>query len=86
MGSLAKLKARLAANPRNVRFSDLTRVLRDLGYREVRVQGSHYVFRPDGPGPSLLVVRPHGGRNLCAVVDVKKVIALLESQEEENEK
>ena len=47
MGSLEKLKQKLVRNPRNVRFSDLARVLRDLGYHEVRAQGSHHVFRPN---------------------------------------
>ena len=85
MGSLEKLKKKLAANPQNIRFADLTRVLRDLGYREVRVQGSHHIFRPDGPGPSILIVRPHGGKNLCSMVDVKKVITLLDAKETDSE-
>jgi predicted RNA binding protein YcfA (HicA-like mRNA interferase family) len=85
MGSLEKLKRKLAVNPRSVRFSDLVRALRDLGYREVRAQGSHHVFRPGGPGPSMLVVRPHGGQTFCSVVDVKKVIALLEEKENDDE-
>ena len=72
MGSLEKLKRKLAANPRHVRFGDLVRVLHDLGYQEVRTHGSHRVFRPAGPGPSLIVVRPHGGQPFCSVVDVKK--------------
>jgi len=81
MTSLDKLKRKLAENPRGVRFAELVRVLRDLGYEEVRVKGSHHVFRPDDGRPSLVIVRPHGGRHLCAWVDVSKVLALLENEE-----
>ena len=81
MGSLEKLKRKLAENPRGIRFDELVRVLHDLGYEEVRSRGSHHVFRPSGPGPSLVIVRPHGGRSLCSAVDVQKVVALLEEPE-----
>jgi predicted RNA binding protein YcfA (HicA-like mRNA interferase family) len=78
VGSLEKLKRRLAENPRSVRVAELVRVLRDLGCVETRVRGSHQVFRPRGQGPSIVIVKPHAGRSLCAVVDVRKVIALVE--------
>ena len=81
MSSLEKLKRKLAENPRGIRFSELLRVLQDLGYVEARRRGSHHVFRPSGEGPSIIIVKPHGGRALCSEIDVKKVIRLLEDQE-----
>ena len=81
-----KLKRKLLRNPRSVRFGDLVRVLSDLGYSEVRSRGSHHVFRPPGLGPSLLIVKPHGGRVFCAEVDVKKVLEILEERESKNAK
>jgi predicted RNA binding protein YcfA (HicA-like mRNA interferase family) len=86
VGSLEKLRRRLAQNPRSVRFADLVRVLSDLGYVETRVRGSHHVFRPRGEGPSILIVKPHGGRSFCALVDVHKVVALLEGREPRDER
>ncbi len=82
MGSLEKLKRKLARNPKSIRFSELVRVLRDLGYLESGGRGSHHVFRPKDTGPSILIVKPHGGRSFCSVVDVNKVVALLEEKEE----
>jgi len=85
VGSLDKLKRRLAENPRGVRFSEVVRVLDHLGYVEVRSRGSHHVFRPDGQGPSILIVKPHSGRTLCAEADVRKILTLLEDQEVKSE-
>ena len=81
MSSLEKLKRKLAENPQGIRFSEILRVLRDLGYAESRQRGSHHVFRPSGDGPSVMIVKPHGGIPFCAAIDVKKVIRLLEEQE-----
>jgi len=85
VSALDKLKRKLAENPRGIRFSELVRVLLSLGYVEVRSRGSHHIFRPDGLGPSILLVKPHGGRVFCAEVDVKRILALLEAQEANHE-
>jgi predicted RNA binding protein YcfA (HicA-like mRNA interferase family) len=85
VSALDKLKRKLAENPRGIRFADLVRVLQSLGYVEARSRGSHHVFRPAGLGPSILVVKPHSGRVFCAEVDVKRVLALLEEQEDDHE-
>ena len=85
MSALEKLRRKLAENPRGIRFAELVRVLQSMGYVEVRSRGSHHVFRPTGPGPSLLLVKPHAGRAFCAEVDVKRVLALLEEQEAHHE-
>lgn len=85
MSRLEKLKKKLSEAPHTIRFGELARVLQDLGYAEVRSRGSHHVFRPGGPGPSVLIVKPHAGHSFCAEVDVKRVIALLEQQESANE-
>jgi predicted RNA binding protein YcfA (HicA-like mRNA interferase family) len=81
MSSIEKLKQRLRSNPQGIRYADLVRVLKDLGFEETRCRGSHHIFRRAG-GPPILIVKPHGGRNLCAVVDVKKVLDLLEQNRE----
>ena len=86
MSRLEKLKRRLSEAPHKIRFDELARVLHDLGYAEVRSRGSHHLFRPVGPGPSVLIVKPHAGRSFCAEVDVRRVVALLEQQESSNEK
>ncbi len=67
-------------NPRGIRFGELVRILENLGFVEVRSRGSHHVYRPPGPGPSIMIVKPHAGRVFCAEVDVKKVISYLEEQ------
>jgi len=85
VSALEKLRRKLAENPRGIRFAELVRVLQSMGYVEVRSRGSHHVFRPTGPGPSLLLVKPHAGRAFCAEVDVKRVLALLEEQEAHHE-
>jgi HicA-like toxin of HicAB toxin-antitoxin system len=81
VSALAKLKRKLEENPRGIRFPELVQVLQSMGYVEVRSRGSHCVFRPSGPGLSILLVKPHAGRVFCAEVDVKRVLALLEEQE-----
>jgi predicted RNA binding protein YcfA (HicA-like mRNA interferase family) len=82
---LKKLKRKLSEAPGAIRFDELVRVLRDMGYSEARSRGSHHVFRPEGPGPSILIVKPHAGRAFCAEVDVRRVLALLEQQEASHE-
>lgn len=77
MSKLQKLKRKLRENPRGIRFTELVRVLKALGYEESRSQGSHHVYRPAGSGPSILIVKPHGGSRFCARVDIEKVVKLL---------
>jgi predicted RNA binding protein YcfA (HicA-like mRNA interferase family) len=79
--SLEKLKRQLRSSPKGIRFADLVRVLRDLGFEEARSKGSHHIFRRPG-GPGILIVKPHGGRNFCSLADVHKVVELLEQGEE----
>jgi predicted RNA binding protein YcfA (HicA-like mRNA interferase family) len=82
---LEKLRRKLAENPRAIRFEELVRVLRDLGFAEARSRGSHHLFRPVDSGPSILIVKPHAGHSFCAEVDVRKVVALLAEKESSNE-
>lgn len=81
MSRIEKLKRRIAENPQGIRFEEVVRVLQDLGWMEVRRQGSHVVFRPSGNGPSIVIVRPHGGRKLCHIADIRRVIEILDEQE-----
>ena len=83
MPSLEKLKRQLRNNPKGIRFADLVRVLRDLGFEEAHSRGSHHIFRRPGE-PGLLIVKPHGGRKFCSVADAHKVVELLEQGEEDS--
>lgn len=80
VSSLQKLRRKLTTNPKSVRFNELVRVLSDLGYRKVRSRGSHYVFRPAGAGPSIVLVKPHKGRPFCSQADVERVVELLQME------
>lgn len=72
---IEKLTTKFRNNPAGVRFSDLERVVLDLGFRLVNVKGSHYVYKKESK--LLTVVKPHGGQKCCAMVDVKKVLEFL---------
>ena len=60
MSQIAKLYARLVADPKTVtRFDDFTRLLKAFGFILNRTRGSHQVFvHPDCPRP--LVLQPLG--------------------------
>ena len=77
MSSLEKLKRRVRDRPQQVRFEELVRVLRSLGYQVSSIRGSHWVYRRSD-GRRITVVRPHGDRNYCAMADVVKVVQALE--------
>ena len=72
---IEKLATKLKNNPAGARFSDLERVVLDLGFRLVNVKGSHHVYKKESK--LLTLVKPHGGQKCCAMVDVKKVLEFL---------
>lgn len=76
MSSLHKLVAKMRANRTNVRYDELVRVFRALGWREAAGgSGSHRRFdSPDGR-TFVTVVRPHGGRQHVSPRAVDDVLA-----------
>ncbi|MGL5940655.1 MAG: type II toxin-antitoxin system HicA family toxin [Waterburya sp.] len=47
MSKIAKLIKYLLSRPPEVRFEEISYVLRTFDYQEVRVKGSHHVFEND---------------------------------------
>lgn len=68
MTKLEKLIAKMTNNPKAVRFNDLVTVMDRYGWqlKEATGGGSHVKFRKPGT-PSVVGVKPHGGRDYCAV-------------------
>ena len=67
-----KLLEKIKANPKNVRFEELCKVLKNRGYDIINIKGSHYSF--SNGKKTLTIVKPHGGEKFCHVLDVKEVI------------
>ncbi len=62
MTRLDKLIAKLRNSPHGVRFDEIVRALSAAGFVEVRVVGSHHIFRrSDGFGMPLTIKRPSSG-------------------------
>ena len=81
MASIEKLLQRLRNNPRAVRYDELVRVLRWLGWSEVGSRGSHHRFEPADGTRFLVVVKPHGGRKHVSPRAVADVLAVADQQE-----
>lgn len=74
----------LRQNKKAVRFADLERILKRLGWKLQSTSGSHHVFSRRGSLP-IMIVRPHGKHKYCHPMDVLKVIAELQKEEQANE-
>ncbi len=48
MTSIEKLTAKLKSKPSEIRFSEVLKIMSHFGAQEVRVSGSHHIFRKDG--------------------------------------
>lgn len=72
MSRIEKLLKRINNNPKNVRFEELTKVLNYKDYEVINVKGSHYSFSNNEK--TITIVKPHGGKKFCYVLDVKEVI------------
>ncbi|MBI2298934.1 MAG: type II toxin-antitoxin system HicA family toxin [Armatimonadetes bacterium] len=84
--SLDDLIAAMRRNPKGVRFGELVRVIESCGYAQVRTSGSHCIFRPvSGSGSSLVVARPHGGRDYVSPAAVRDVLALVAASADDDE-
>ena len=70
--------AKLKKNKTNIAFSELIRILRDEGYTEQSITGSHHIFGKKDTLP-VMIVKPHGGKKSCHPMDVNKVIKILEA-------
>jgi predicted RNA binding protein YcfA (HicA-like mRNA interferase family) len=59
MAQKEKLLTRIRRNPRQVRFDEIDKIMRQFGFAE-RHTGSHYVYsHPDVAG-IVTIVKPHG--------------------------
>lgn len=72
MSKAEKLIEKIKENPKHVYFEDLTKALKTKGYDIINVKGSHYSF--SNGETTITLVKPHGGRKFCHVLDVKEVI------------
>lgn len=79
MTQIEKLIQRIKNNPKNVRFSELERVVLQAGFRLERVGGSHHVYVKGNT--VLTIVKPHGRRKLCHPQDVRDVLNFLEEED-----
>lgn len=72
MSKIEKLIEKIKENPKHVHFEDLIKALKTKGYDIINIRGSHYSF--SNGETTMTIVKPHGGRNSCHVLDVKEVI------------
>lgn len=77
---MEKLIHKMKNNPKNVRFSELERLIFKAGYELARVKGSHHVYVKEDK--ILTIIKPHGGRKFCHPQDVRDVLKLLEKEKE----
>lgn len=68
-----KLFEKIKNNPRNVRFSDLRRLLKEENFFLERITGSHHIFRRN---EYIFVIPVHNDQ--VKTVYVKKVVELIE--------
>jgi predicted RNA binding protein YcfA (HicA-like mRNA interferase family) len=67
-----KLIDKIKDNPKHVHFDDLVKALKTKAYDIINTKGSHYSF---SNGETIItIVKPHGGRKFCHMLDVKEVI------------
>ncbi len=75
---------RLKGNKVSVRFNGLERILKQHGWELQSTSGSHHVYAKADRLP-VMIVKPHGKHKYCHPMDVNKVIAELEFEEESKE-
>lgn len=72
MEKIDKLLQQITANPKNVDFKKLKKLLENYGYECVNTGGSHFVFRKaNAPSMTIPFKRP------VKVIYVKKVLKIL---------
>jgi predicted RNA binding protein YcfA (HicA-like mRNA interferase family) len=76
MSKQEKFRARLKNNPNNATFSDIRKLLEQVGFALDRITGSHHIFVKD---EITFVVPVHN--NKVKTIYVKRVIELLEQIE-----
>ncbi len=84
MSRREKLRAKMEANPGNVRFHQADSLLRQLGFVLFNQRGSHCTYhRADGR--VLTIVKPHGGRKTCHPADIRRLLEFLKELGNEND-
>jgi hypothetical protein len=74
----AKLRARVKSRPSDLKWDELARFLRSLGYEEAQGAGSRRKFRGEGL-PAINLHRPHPG-NIVKQWAVNAVVEMLERE------
>ncbi|MBM4379623.1 MAG: type II toxin-antitoxin system HicA family toxin [Deltaproteobacteria bacterium] len=74
MGGPEDILTQARNNPRDVRFSELVRLVLALGYELRRTAGSHHIFK--APGLPLINLQEVGGK--AKPYQVRQVLALVD--------
>ncbi len=80
MSKRSKLFERIKANPKDVTFADIRKLLLQEGFELDRITGSHHIFKSE---TVTFVVPVHNNR--VKTVYVKRVIELIEEAQGEEE-
>ena len=72
MSKAEKLIEKIKENPKHVHFEDLIKALKTKGYDIINIKGSDYSL--SSGEMTMTIVKQHGGRKFCHVLDVKEVI------------
>ncbi len=76
MVDVLRLYARVRRNPANVRFTQIVRLAEEVGFVEVRVSGSHHIFRHRDYRGVLVNLQNQGGE--AKPYQVRQLVALVE--------
>ncbi|MCL2779728.1 MAG: type II toxin-antitoxin system HicA family toxin [Polyangiaceae bacterium] len=77
MTNKQKLLDAIRNNPRDVRFTDLVRLLEGLGFVQVRQSGLHMVYQHDAHRDELVNLQS-GGDGKAKPYQVRQVLAIIE--------
>jgi hypothetical protein len=77
MGKKQKLWKRLRSNPKDFRWSELTTLFNQLGYKQIEGSGSRVKFYRESPRDLISIHRPHPGE-ILKPYQVKDIVQKLE--------
>jgi predicted RNA binding protein YcfA (HicA-like mRNA interferase family) len=83
MARKEKLLNRIRNNPKQVRFEDIDKIMRQYGFEE-RHDASHYVYSHPQVVGVVTIVRPHGkgGTQFVAPIYIKRALEAMDEIEE----
>ena len=84
MARKEKLLNRIRNNPKQVRFEDVDKIMRQCGFEE-RHDASHYVYSHPQVAGVVTIVRPHGkgGTQFVAPFYIKRALEAIDEIEEQ---